>query len=306
MQRSDIEQVGAVQEKDASRNPGGYWWDNLFAEPDDVARLEPYQQFFAIHCLCLVIHHHFIQLESTRLSDWVIISLAILALLPAFFKRPTLAAVASVLVHATSAVDKFPFTANHAGWAFVFGTSLLLWTGSANPARSIALIRALVVILVGWTGIQKLVYGTYFEAEFLLVFANIKPSFQPLLALFMSPDERSMFFRADYDTPGMVQYSTDNIALILVSNLTWVLEIALPIGLCFRRTRRLMAVVLIGFLGFIQLGARELVFATLALGTLSLYLPIKPMGATLKITQCVLVLLVLVTLMGLISESSWA
>jgi hypothetical protein len=59
--------------------------------------------------------------------------------------------------------------------------------------------------------------------------------------------------------------------LIAISNITWLAEIVVPIGLLWSRTRAVSIVVGLALMVAIQLGAREVFFAGLMIGGLLLF-----------------------------------
>ena len=59
--------------------------------------------------------------------------------------------------------------------------------------------------------------------------------------------------------------------LVALSNLTWLAELLLPVGLLFARTRRFAMVGAVSLLLVIQLGAGEIFFAGLMTGGLLLF-----------------------------------
>ena len=70
---------------------------------------------------------------------------------------------------------------------------------------------------------------------------------------------------------GAGPFRPDAPLLVLVSNLTWLLELILPLGLLWPRTRRISMIATILLFVAIQLGAHEVFFGGLMVGLLLLF-----------------------------------
>lgn len=167
-----------------------------------------------------------------------------------------------------------PYTANH-----VFLELLLLGFFALLDERRegedellLQGIRWLVVLFFAATGIQKALYGTYFDGQFLAWMAGTEHRFELFFRHLVPPDEmaRLLSYR-DHEvragvfepTLGAGPYRVDSVLFVALSNLVWVFEIAAGLALLTRRLRPWAAVSGILFVVFIELAARELTFGLL-------------------------------------------
>ena len=184
------------------------------------------------------------------------------------------AAVAAVLVGGVVAAV-FPQNANHQWLAIVFLLLLALPSAASSVAASAVAareaadalcgVRWIAMLGTGWAGVQKLFYGSYFGAEFLSFRIARDPAFAALFSWIVPPSEVHRL-QSLGSAVGAGPFRADAPLLVVVSNLTWMLELALPLLLFWPRTRRYAWPVAVLFFAALQLGARELFFALLMIG----------------------------------------
>ena len=197
--------------------------------------------------------------------------------------RERLGAAVAALLQLALAVSVFPAGSNHSFMELV-ALALVAVLDPRRPAECRLLGQALrwvVVIALFYTGLQKLLYGTYFEAVYLGYaiatrehfadfFAWLLPAAE--LARLVGLPEPSVTWHPDGTaTVASGSYAVQALPVVIVSNLTWLAEMTLPFLLLWRRTRALAAVAAMGLVASIQFAARELFFAALMFNWLLLF-----------------------------------
>jgi hypothetical protein len=189
------------------------------------------------------------------------------------FWKPAERAAALVAVAAlfVDLVSVFPENANHQYLGLVTMGLLALprreggrEAGPADPeAREARLVlqalRWLIPIGFFWAGVQKAFHGYWFGGEFLAVRIATDPTFANALGVFLSSDELA---RLTSLVPGygVGPYRVDEPLFRLLSNGTWIAELALAPLLLVPRTRLFAATSVVLFLLVVELAARELFF----------------------------------------------
>lgn len=185
--------------------------------------------------------------------------------------------VASTLLFAgllTSAVLLFPFTANHGGLFVLLSLLLLVHAPDANDRALIGALRIVVALVFLWAGIQKLWYGYYFEAEFFAEYAHSKVGFAELFRRF-SPDNAATVLNLNPSQPGAGPFRSSSVALILLANFSWFIELLVPAALLKRRAWTAAALSAAAFTYAIQAFAREFTFGLLFGGLMGVFLPLR-------------------------------
>lgn len=169
----------------------------------------------------------------------------------------------------------FPGTGNHFYlelWALV----LLLVVGrddEPNAALLLAALRWSIAIVLFYTGLQKLRYGTYLGAQYLTFEMAVKPEFEAVFAPLVPESELA---RIRALVPGRVgdgPFRSDAPLLLLASNLVVAFELVAPFALLWWRTRRLAVLATLAFTVAIQSGAREVYFGGLLVSWILLFWP---------------------------------
>ena len=171
-------------------------------------------------------------------------------------------------------VASFPGTSNHFFIEYLcIGLLALCDIGVAGErALLLAAARWLTVIVFFYSGLQKVLHGTYFDAQFLGYSISHKESFQALFAWMMPAAELERLRALHAIGPGIGPYAIRAPLALLVSNGTWLFEMLAPAFLVWRRTRAAAALLTLGFVVAIELGARELMFGALFVNLLLLFL----------------------------------
>ncbi len=189
----------------------------------------------------------FLQLSAVF---WVLLSAA------AFTRHSRAATLVAWFGLATGILATFPDVANH-----TWGLSLTLLVLGLCDERdqkqrqyAMLIITVLVASIFAYSGLQKMLSGLWFEGEMPAWLASSDPTRFALL---------SSIADATGQTPSSGEWSG---ALALgVSNLVWVGEIAIGVGLMTRRFRRSAAVAAVVLLVLIEVDAKEFHFGGLAL-----------------------------------------
>lgn len=214
---------------------------------------------------------------------YIIISVGLVACgIGGFFPRhaPRATRLAAILL-ALHIVLTFPVTANHVFLEFVcLGLLALLdETDDAEGSLLMQSLRWVVVTFFFYSGLQKLLYGRYFDGQFLGYVVAVEPGnrFDALFRHFMPAAERErlLSFHPPPQAPieyGAGPFSVDSPLFLAVSNGVYVFEMAAATLLLFARTRPAAVIASVAFIVAIEAGARELVFGMLMINLLLLFL----------------------------------
>lgn len=171
---------------------------------------------------------------------------------------------------------RFPHTANH-----LFLEAVCIAVLALLPRRSerdeaplaLAALRLVTALVLFHTGFQKLVYGLYFQGEFLAFMAATQERFGRVFQFFLPDAELARLEALDRKETGAGPYRVAAPAFVLASNLVWMAELTLPALLAWPPTRVLATLAGIALMLGIQVAALELGFALLFVNLLLLFLP---------------------------------
>jgi len=176
----------------------------------------------------------------------------------------------------------FPATSNHFFIEYLCVALLALCDLDAADERALLLsgARCLTLIVLFWSGMQKVLYGTYFNASFLGFAISSKPSFAALFSWVVPAAEVARLRAVRPIGPGAGPFNIETPLALVMANGVYVFEMLAPLLLLIRRTRAAAAVATIAFVFCIEAGALELMFGALFLNLLLLFLP-RPLNRTL-------------------------
>lgn len=177
------------------------------------------------------------------------------------------AAVAAAVIMTAVAFAIFPNTPNHYPLIVLVLALLALFDpdDQAEQAAALAGLRWLFAIALFLSGTQKLLYGVYFGAEFFVFRIATDPAFAWPFQFVVPADELARISSLGGMTFGAGPFRTSWLPLLLLSNATWMLELALPVLLLVRRTRPWgMAATLLFFVGM-EVAPREIFFGAIAI-----------------------------------------
>ncbi len=199
--------------------------------------------------------------------------------------RPALArhaTVGALLLLSSKLIASFPATSNH---FFIEYCCIALVAfcdlGNADE-RALALnaARWLLVIVLFWSGVQKVLYGTYFNASFLGFSIAHKPSFASLFSWLVPAEEMARLHGLRVTGVGAGPFAIDSPLALAIANGSYLFEITAPFLLLWRRTRLWAVAATLLFVICIELGARELMFGALFINLLLLFVP-RPLNRLL-------------------------
>jgi len=131
-------------------------------------------------------------------------------------------------------------------------------------------VRWMACVIFFWAGIQKLVYGFYFEGQY-LAYSISRETYANVFSWLMPTDELARL--ASYNgSPGTGPYLSHDRLFLLISNLTYIVEIALAPLLLVHATRRAAVIVAFLLLVGIESAAREIFFFFVLFNMLLLFL----------------------------------
>ena len=157
---------------------------------------------------------------------------------------------------------RFPWLPNHPSLAMICLCFLVL-LDSRDKEESILLLQSLrwiAIVVLFYSGWQKLVSGFWFQGEFLSYYvAHAAPRWQNLFELVLSREEIARLASLEL-RPESASYRSSNVPLVLISNVTYVFELVMPVFLVIRRTRGVAVVSCLVFMLLLQAAAAEIMF----------------------------------------------
>jgi hypothetical protein len=168
--------------------------------------------------------------------------------------------------------ESFPATGNHVYLEVVL--CMLASTLRVDDAREQATyqsaVRWLVIVVLFWSGLQKLAHGYWVHGEY-VVFSLSRPTFEPVLALLANPDELTRIATLRGEV-GDGPYLASSWPLLAASNLVWTTELLLGPLLLWPRTRYYAAIAALALIALVEIGAREAIFGLVFANATLLYL----------------------------------
>ncbi len=170
---------------------------------------------------------------------------------------------------------RWPQSSNHfyLEWICLLFVWFLGARGDENRKLLLQAVRWLVVIAIFYTGAQKVMYGSYFQGQFLAWEIATKGSFAAFFQPFISAEE---FSRLRYIRPerlGAGPFTLSSPVFLAMSNSVYLIEMLTPVLILLRRTRVLATFGFMLFMIAIQAGALELLFGLLMANLLLVFLP---------------------------------
>lgn len=248
-----------------------------WAGDDDPARRFSKIQAFQ---LILILHHAASiwndairargQWDAEMILQLIAVNAACLAGVRLEWRRGAMIALA-VLAFA-QVISTFPLSSNHLMLEFLFPALAALFDFRRDEEQEFFLrsARWLFVIVFFYTGLQKLLQGYYFRAEFFSYLLSTSDRFRAVFQWTVPPDELARLMALDL-SPESGPYRTSAPLLLAVSNATYLFEMLFAV-LLFVPTMRVVAIAGTALLlVFIEAGAREIFFGALFLNVLLLF-----------------------------------
>jgi hypothetical protein len=164
---------------------------------------------------------------------------------------------------------------NHTFLVFVCVVLLALLDPDREDEGDLLLqsLRWVAIVVLCYTGVQKALHGCWFRGEFLAWMVSHGTDDWRWVLGWLVPAEEMARLRSFGYEPGSGPYRVASIPFIVLSNLTYLAEIALAVLLLLRRTRTAAAVIAISLVLLIQLAPREFMFFLLFSNILLLFIP---------------------------------
>jgi hypothetical protein len=206
-----------------------------------------------------------------------------------------------VLLQAWWIARFFPLAGNHRYLELVLAVVFSALDGRSQEHRRLQLysVRFMVVIVLFYSGLQKLIWGYWIDGQFLAFSVGREP-FRAMLGWLIPGDELARL--GTYQgTIGDGPYLVDAPLLIAASNLVWVAEIGFALLLLLPVTRRVAWPAACLVVVAIELVARELMFGVEFCAALTLFARQDRLTRWITPIALLLGLLILVRL-GLLPE----
>ena len=186
------------------------------------------------------------------------------------WRRVAFGALAAI--HASVVWNEFPATGNHASLEVMLCLlgAFLDPRVEAERVLYVAAGRWLAVVILFYSGLQKLVHGYYFHAEY-FAFSLWIESFRTVFQWLLPADELRRL-TAFAGNPGDGPYAVRSPLVVAIANLTWIAEMTLPAALLWRRTRAVAVAAAVALIVGIELAAREAFFGLLYVNLILLFL----------------------------------
>jgi hypothetical protein len=166
----------------------------------------------------------------------------------------------------------FPTCSNHLFLEFfVVSFFYLLHRTEDEQKAFVAACRWLVIFVMGFSGLQKLAYTTYFDGSFLASQISTE-RFGSFLGIVLPADEIARLRSANTSQPPGPFFFSSMVGL-LMSNAVWILEIAVGALLLIPKAQRVAVVGAVISLAGIELAAREFMFGIFATNLLMFFAP---------------------------------
>lgn len=168
----------------------------------------------------------------------------------------------------------FPLTANHNFLGFLL-VGLYASLDPEKPEEEALLIQSLrwlAVLIFFWAGVQKGLHGLYFRGEFLTwMVGQGLDRWADIFGWLMPAEELERLRSYPRYLAGGGPYRVDSLRLAVAANAVWLGEIALGVGMLFRRTREVAALGAVALVFLIQIAPREFMFMLLYTNLLLLF-----------------------------------
>ena len=183
------------------------------------------------------------------------------------------ATIAAALLMAGKLALTLPGASNHLFVECVLIALAALLDGRDATEREIfaRACKWLALIVLFYSGLQKLLYGTYFRGQFLAFTTAQVDTFTTFFAHLLPDGELARLRSHSPLDPAAGPYRVDAPLFLLVSNASYVLEMLCPVLLLVRRTRAIGVLATLALVLGIELAAREVFFGMLFVQTVLLF-----------------------------------
>jgi hypothetical protein len=170
---------------------------------------------------------------------------------------------------------RWPQSSNHfyLEWICLAFVWLLAARGDDNRKLLLQAVRFVVVIAIFYTGAQKVMYGSYFQGQFLAWEIATKENFAVFFQPFLRAEEFSRLRHIHPERLGAGPFVVNSPIFLAMSNSVYLCEMLAPLLLLLRRTRVLATSGFLLFMLAVEAGAFELLFGLLMLNLLLIFFP---------------------------------
>ena len=171
----------------------------------------------------------------------------------------------------------FPDIANHDFLELLLVVALTTFDIYVEDDRDLLLrmVRWMTVIVLFYSGFQKVLYGTYFRGQYLAFLVASVEHFADFFQHVLPPGEFARLTSYDANDPSVAvtgPYMSSSPLFLIIANGSWITEITLSFLLVLRNTRCFAVIAAACFLVLIELAAREVFFGALFMNLLLLFL----------------------------------
>ena len=201
------------------------------------------------------------RVDDVGAATIVVLALVTLVTVPVLLgrlRRPAFAGLA--LLQIWYVVRLFPMAGNHRYLEAGFFGLLALLDDDDGPERMLLLrsLRFMTVIVLFYSGVQKLVHGYWFRGQF-LAWALWSDSFQTALEPLFEPHSFAQLSTSSWSA-GDGPFVATSLSLVVLSNAIWIAELTLAVLLIPRATRTFAWIATCGLIVAMELVTRELMF----------------------------------------------
>ena len=202
-----------------------------------------------------------------------VLTLLMFAVFVGRWARPAL--IMATIVQLAIIAKTFPEVANHRYLETFCIAALASFDLSKSEERTtlLELLRWALVIVFFHTGVQKVLYGMYFDGQFLGYEIAASGRFALFFQGFLPAEEFERLRSLAPRRPGEGPFAVQSTLFLMMANGVWIFEMIAPAFMLWKRTRVWAAVLAISFTLSLQCGAREFMFALLFTNMALLFVP---------------------------------
>lgn len=197
------------------------------------------------------------------------VALALVALLltgcaaAAWTRHARLACVAALPIYAFEQYQLFPNAEAHTLLAFaVVVMFALLDPDDEREGRWLAGgLRWIAIVTMSSLGLQKLLFGFYLQGEVPSLALAGRDAWGSIFEPFVPAGELTRLITEGVVRPGAGPFRSESVVLMIVANLVWVAEIALPLAVLARRWRSAAAIAAIALVALLYIPSGNALYA---------------------------------------------
>jgi hypothetical protein len=198
------------------------------------------------------------EIGATTIAAVVAVTILTAVVVHGRWRRPAFAGLA--LLQVWYVVHLFPMAGNHRYLEVGLGGLLALLDDEERPEQTLLLraLRWMAVVVLFYSGLQKLVHGYWFRGQF-LAWSLWSDSFQTALEPLFAPHAFAQLSTSTWSA-GDGPFLATSASLVLLSNAIWVAELGLAVLLIPRATRTFAWIATCGLILAMEIVTRELMF----------------------------------------------